>query len=533
MNRLGAVYHLALADYLERARRSSFLIILGLTIVAGYFYLPANSSRSQTLAFTLEFDGYRGVYNSAWVGTQVALFATLWLSLIGFYLVKNTVGRDIRTGVGQIIASTPLTRTQYTLGKALSNFAVLTTITLILAIAAGVMQLVRAEDTHIDLWALLSPFVFIMLPAMAVVAALAILFETAMWLRGTLGNVVYAFLFLSALTITETANAGPTGDLFGLNFTIQQMQTAVGRVVPGYDGGFNLSTRFGTTYFHTFQWGGLQWTGELMVSRLFWVGIALVIALGAALVFTRFDPASWKQKRVGRRVVPAFFPASEPELPAPLSNQVRLTPLSGKKRVVRWGVILASELRLLLKGVPWWWFLGATTLIVLCLFLPFAVSLDYLFPLAWLWSLPTWSGLGNRETRYRTEQLVFSTAHPLVRQLPMQWLAGISIALLTASGMIAHFVFISDWSGLLALGVGAVFIPALALATGTWTGNSRLFEVVFVVLWYIGVINHVAVLDFMGVTRTDSALSLPLAYALAAVVLLALAFMGRRRHLQI
>ena len=171
MNGLRAVYHLARADYFERARRSSFLIILGLTVVIGYFYLPANSATAQTLAFILDFAGYRGVYTSAWVGTQVALFGTIWLSLIGFYLVKNTLERDARTGVGQIIAATSLRKAHYTLGKALSNFAVLATIVAILAVAAGGMQLVRGEDAHIDLWALLSPFVFLMLPAMAVVAA--------------------------------------------------------------------------------------------------------------------------------------------------------------------------------------------------------------------------------------------------------------------------------------------------------------------------------------------------------------------------
>ncbi|HEV7235395.1 MAG TPA: hypothetical protein VGN15_04380, partial [Ktedonobacteraceae bacterium] len=148
------------------------------------------------------------------------------------------------------------------------------------------------------------------------------------------------------------------------------------------------------------------------------------------------------------------------------------------------------------------------------------------------WSLPIWSILGNREARHHTEQLVFATTHPLVRQLPMQWLAGVIIALCTASGMMAHFVLMSDWSGLLALGIGALFVPALALAAGVWTGNSRLFEVVFVVLWYVGVINHVAVLDFMGVTHTDVALRIPLAYALVAAVLLLLAFVGRGRQLQ-
>lgn len=167
------------------------------------------------------------------------------------------------------------------------------------------------------------------------------------------------------------------------------------------------------------------------------------------------------------------------------------------------------------------------TLAVESRFLPLDVALGYLFPVAWLWTLPIWSGLGSQEKRHYTEEPIFSTAHPLVRQLPMQWLAGVVIVLFTASGMIVHFVFMSDWPGLLALGVGAAFVPALALAAGIWTGNSRLFEVVFVALWYVGTINHLPALDFMGATNTNSMLCIPLAYALAAAVLLSLAFIWK------
>jgi hypothetical protein len=531
MNGLRAVYHLARADYIERARRSSFLIILGLTVVIGYFYLPANSATAQTLAFTLDFGGYRGVYNSSWVGTQEALFGTIWLSLVGFYLVKNTLERDMRTGVGQIIAATSLRKAHYTLGKALSNFAVLATMVAILAVAAGGMQLLRGEDAHIDLWALLSPFVFLMLPAMAVVAAGAILFESVSWLRGTVGNVAYALLFTTVLSITAEVNTGPTGDLLGLNFVLQQMEQTVKGAVPGYAGGFDMNIYFGVTSFHTFHWAGMQWTGELLWSRLLWVGVALAIALLAALFFTRFDPAYERPKHVAKFAAPALPEASQESGVSVLAHS-QLTPLLAQNRGWRWASVLVSEVRLMVKGVPWWWLLGAAALSTLCLFLPFDVARLYLFPVAWLWSLPIWSALGNREARHHTEQLVFSTAHPLVRQLPMQWLAGVLMALLTASGMIAHFAIVSDWPGLLALGVGAVFIPALASAGGVWTGNSRLFEVVFVVLWYIGAINHVPVLDFMGVTGAAVALRIPLAYGCAAVALLFLACVGRQRQLQ-
>jgi hypothetical protein len=49
----------------------------------------------------------------------------------------------------------------------------------------------------------------------------------------------------------------------------------------------------------------------------------------------------------------------------------------------------------------------------------------YLYPIAWIWPLLLWSAMGNREMRYQTNQLVFSTAHPLLSQLPMQWLTGV------------------------------------------------------------------------------------------------------------
>lgn len=529
MRGLRAVYYLALSDYLERTRRSSFLIIVALTVVAGYFYLPANSSNT-TLAVTLDFGGYRGVYNSAWVGMQVALFASLWLSLVGFYLVKNTIERDVRTGVGQILVATSLKKVQYTLGKALSNFMLLATIVVILAVAAGAMQLVRGEDTHLDLWALLSPFIFILLPTMAVIGSLAVLFETIAWLSKSVGNVLYFLLISGITTFTLTVNIGPAFDLLGINFPLQQMQQAVQAVVPGYDGTFNLGTHFGAASFHTFQWGGMMWTGEVLLSRLLLAGVALAIALLAALFFTRFDAVS---ARHPIKLVPQqLFPVTDHDIPAQVHTQVQLTPLIRQQSGWRWIAILASETRFLLKGVPWWWFPGAMALIALCLFLPFSVARGALFPVAWLWALPIWSSLGSREVRHGTAQLTFSTAHPLRRQLLTQWLAGILIALLAASGMIGHYILLSDWPGLFALGAGAIFIPALALAAGVWAGNSRLFEVIFVILWYIGAINHLSALDFMGATASAIAMHIPLVYGITALALLLLASLGRWRQLQ-
>src|SRR4029077_5116533 len=120
---------------------------------------------------------HRGVYNSAYLGSLMALLISPFLSLAGFYLVKNAIDRDIQTGVGQILATTTLSKALYTIGKAISNFAVLAVMVAIMAVAAVVMQFGRQEDVTIHVGHLLAPLTFVALPVMAMVAATAIFFE--------------------------------------------------------------------------------------------------------------------------------------------------------------------------------------------------------------------------------------------------------------------------------------------------------------------------------------------------------------------
>jgi hypothetical protein len=69
--------------------------------------------------------------------------------------------------------------------------------------------------------------------------------------------------------------------------------------------------------------------------------------------------------------------------------------------------------------------------------------------------------------------------------------------------------------------VGAAFVPALALAAGRVSGTQRLFEITFLLLWYLGPANRQAVLDFSGVTAAPP--TTQVGYLGAAIVLLGLA----------
>ena len=199
MNLGRVIYHLARADFYERVRRYSFLVMLGLSIFLSLQVANGN--------LTLTLGRYRGEFNSAWVGAMVAIVATFFIGWFGFYLVKGSIGHDRQTGVGQIIATTPLTRSLYMLGKWLSNLAVLAAMVVILALAGLAIQFWQGENTQIDLWTFLSPFILIVLPLIALVAAFAVLFEAIPFLQGGFGNIVYFIGFLSAFAIIME-NAG-------------------------------------------------------------------------------------------------------------------------------------------------------------------------------------------------------------------------------------------------------------------------------------------------------------------------------------
>lgn len=145
-------------------------------------------------------------------------------------------------------------------------------------------------------------------------------------------------------------------------------------------------------------------------------------------------------------------------------------------------------------------------------------------PAALIWPLLVWSGLGCRETRQDTRQIVFSAPHPLRNRIPLAWLAGFGVALLMGGTALVQFG-LAGREPVVAAG-GAALIPSLALALGVPTG--RAFEVVYVVFWYLGLLNKVFELDFVGLHTANH---WP-AYLVLSLALFVLALLGRQRQLK-
>ncbi|HKQ98509.1 MAG TPA: hypothetical protein VJV75_11585, partial [Candidatus Polarisedimenticolia bacterium] len=96
-------------------------------------------------------------------------------------------------------------------------------------------------------------------------------------------------------------------------------------------------------------------------------------------------------------------------------------------------------------------------------------------------------------------------------------------------GVLLRLLLTGDGRGLMGFACGAFFVPALALVLGLLSGTPRLFEALYLVLWYGGPMNQVPPLDYGGFTTAGLADGVPLVFLGIAAVCLAVAFATRVR----
>ena len=528
MNTLYVIYHLALADFYERARRYSFLLTLAVVIFMGVLVNNGTLFLSLGSIDPNISSSYRGEFNSAWIGTMTVLVLNLFLGLFGFYLVSDCIKRDIRTGVGQIIATTPISRVEYLIGKWISNCLVLYVLVLILAAAAAIMVLLQGKAA-LDLSALLLPFLAVALPFMTLTAALAVVFESVPWLRGTVGNVIYFGLWMGVGVPSLQGGMGLPllKDPLGVDVFRASLYAGANSAFPNEAIGKLGITGFVDTQYKVFNWAGLDWTPDIIAGRWLWAVFGLGLILLSAVWFARFDPSREGLRRAPvkpdevREGKPTAARKKGPKIVLP-----NLSPLVSKLAQTNLFLgVLFAELRMLLNGRRWWWWLGIAGLNIAILICPLMITKSYLLPVAWLWPLPIWSEMGNRERKNSTYQMVFSSARPVLRQLPAAWLAGVLVTALF--GIAGAVVFLSngDLPGLAGWIGAVIFIPTLALALGVFSSGSRLFEVVYLFLWYMGPYQKLPIFDFIT--------GAPQVFLLASAGLLLLSAYWRGRQVRV
>lgn len=512
------IFTCALADLRERSRRGSFLGFLLATIGFGWLGFAGH--------IEMRLGGARGVLDSAWIGTLMAIGTSFFLTMVGFYVVKSSIAFDRRSGVGEIIAATPLPSAAYLLSKWLANAALFASAVAVLAAASVLLQLQQGEE-NLELFALLWPTLLLTIPAALAVAAFAVLFETVPLLRGGFGNVVWFFFWSLGFAVAMLTNGAL--DWIGMGVVKQDLERDFALATGATDATLSYTIGGGTLggAESSFHWNGLEADLATIGPRLGVIGCAALLALLGTLWFDRFARPTLQARATRRRSQPIEAPAWNGDTAGSRTTTQALfaTRDWANPPRRRWGFgLLRAELRLALTTLP-----RPLALLALVPAVGAAIAGEAAVGFATAAALAPvliWSKLGNRERFHGVDQVVFASPRPIARQLLASWGAGVVIAALALGPWIVRLLLAGDLHRVLVASAGLAFVPALALACGVWSGSSRLFEALFVALWYAGPANKVATLDWVGVTHDGSALVL----VVSAMTLLSLAALGRYRQ---
>jgi len=72
-----------------------------------------------------------------------------------------------------------------------------------------------------------------------------------------------------------------------------------------------------------------------------------------------------------------------------------------------------------------------------------------------------------------------------------------------------------------------LFIPSFALASGVWSNSHKLFEVLYVTMWYLA-LNKIEAVDYFG-ANSNGNIGFFIPFSIALIIA---AFIGRARQLR-
>lgn len=499
-------------NLIKQVRSYSFLIIIGLTIFIGYACVPSSTAGYEVFYI----GGVRGIYNSAWLGGMAAMLSTLLLWLFGFYMLRSQISQDQRLKVGQIIAATPISNTRYISSKALSNFLVLLVIELMMILAFIAMQFVRGESTQLQVGDYFLPFLFIAVPSLLVLSSLTVLFDVVPGLKGVIGNMIFFGIWIF-FSIVSIALPNSFFDVYGLDMIRSDMVKEAAIEYP-----FIAESKEGGSFGYyptegkiaTFNWQGVDWDSHIIIQRIIWLLIAIIIILLSSIVFNRFKNQNENNAR-GRLIL--FEGKSnlvvQPELP----KTFRLSPIDRERRL-RLSRLIRAELRIMLKGYSIWWYLLLVGTIVVSFLIPFDKLKSWLSVVMVL-PIAIWSQMGTREKQYFTQELILSSCPPLYKFFAV-WISGIFITLFVSLGVLLRFLIDGQVDHFSSWTVAIFFIPTLGLFLGVLSGSRKMFEVIYMLWWYLGPVNHLPYLDFLGISEGYEGVYLVLVAALLIAAML-------------
>jgi hypothetical protein len=511
---IGTISALVQADVRIRLRRLSSVVLFLILSATAYLWIPDPASGRALL----KIDHGRALYNSAAIGMGTAVLGMLFIGLFGFYVISNSIERDIRSRCGFVIAATPVRSAEYLWGKFLGNVVFLVVFMLGFMISSMTMLLVRGE-------ARLEPLVFVrqyalLLPQTIVfVSAVAILFESIPWLSGRLGDVLYFFLWSGCLgamaPILQNANGPGVAGYFDF--------TGVGQLFDHFKRSLHMeSISIGASPFDAHHavvvYRGFDFDPQWIAPRAVALGVSLALVGVARVFFHRFDPARVRATEKASR------------------NWLRLLDVAAKP-FTRVMFVLWRPSGTSLLSAAWTDALMTITSKPLVLLVAIGVAVASIasaqaLPFVVVAAALAVADVSSRDAQAGTASLIRSAPRLKENFVLWKFLSALWIEFAILAVPIVRVVATRPRS-LLPLLVGVVFICAAATACGVISENPRTFMVIFLTFWYLTVNDRgrTPALDFAGFYANPAAPTLTyLALSIGLVIVTAAFYAARLRR---
>ncbi|WP_299311721.1 hypothetical protein [uncultured Aquimarina sp.] len=472
-------------DYLQRTRSYSFLITLCISLAVAYTFVPEpNASYS-----TIRISDYVGYYNAAWFGYVTAIMTSVFLSLVGFYLVNSGIKTDQVTKIGQITSATPASNFKYLFSKVFSNFLVLSTIVFIVFVMSILLFFLYNDGFPFELSQFIIPYVLIPIPAMFFIAVLAVVCEVLFKKYSVIQNISFFFLFSAMVFSTSPTETQFVLDPFGTKIVIHQMEESVKEILQ-VDEQTSLSIGYvlgNVEKPKKFEFNGMSFPISFLLSRIAWMLLSTILIIVISPFFHRFNTKD-RLKIIG--TTPKLFHKRE-------VKEIVLSNLH--KSEIDYGIfsLVKTELVLLFrKGKRWLWIINLIGMVLLAI-IPIEIAYPLILPVLWFLQVHRLSEISSKEIYHNVHYFAFSSHKPLGRLLTSQLIAGITMILFLASPLLIRSIILKDFSSVGFIIMGSAFIVLLASALGILTKGKKLFEILFFIITYAN-INKITLADYFG-----------------------------------
>jgi hypothetical protein len=502
-----------LMECILRFRRPSTLALLLISCVAAFLLMPETSSGGVMFLIGAQ----RTLLNSAVTALTSAVMGGLIFSLMGFYLISNSVTRDRQSGVGQLIAATPLSSLRYLAGKLFGNIAYVAAMVSVFMIACMGMHVIRGE-MPLEPMVFINTFAIMFVPSIPCIAAIALLFECVPFLSGRGGEVFFFFFWVLTLSVPVVAASAPNGnpwifamDLTGMGFFIKEIILVTGThsFTIGY-APFNaaLPPRL---------FSGLLWEPALIVPRLASVLVTIPFFAIAWASFQRFDPArrsSREQSRPGKLSrLGQTFATAWLRLVVPRGGW-----LVGSPSFVK-AILLDVRLTLALSPL---FFIVIVCSSISGLLVPVEGLRTSILPVIFFILVPFLAAISTRDRQRNTAQLIFSAPHVKSQFALLKFFSALTSAVLLAFIPLIRLSFDDPFAAASTLNA-VVFLVSAATGLGLLTRTPKTFVVLFLLFLYLAISSKtVAAFDVAGLHGIVTP-PIILSYTAASILMMAIA----------